>query len=369
MKVVFFVHSIISDWNNGHAHFLRGLVTALIRQGHEVLCCERVRNWSTENLVQDNGVAAIVEFGRLFAQIRIKTYRGADQIIEEVDRLTEDADLVLVHEFNEPETVSAVGYVRNRRRDFFLLFHDTHHRAVSVPDQIARLNLAHYDGVLAFGESLADIYRLHFGVHSAWVFHEAADTTVFRPLEDDKRLDMVWIGNWGDDERSAEIYDYLIDSARLLKRLRCAAYGVRYPDEAISALADAGIIYKGWTPNFDVPRLFARAKLTIHLPRNLYRHRLPGIPTIRPFEALACGIPLISTAWADGEGLFRAGKDYLVVESPEEMRRTIVRLAENDAARARLAANGLETIRARHTCDHRAQELAEIYSELSARSA
>jgi spore maturation protein CgeB len=369
MKIVFFVHSIISDWNNGHAHFLRGLATALIRQGHEVLFCERTHNWSTENLVHDNGAVTIVKFARLFPQLCIETYQGGDHIIDEVDNLTQGADLVIVHEFNEPETVGAASLLRNKRRDFVLLFHDTHHRAVSVPHQIARLNLAHYDGVLAFGKSLAEVYRARFDIQPVWVFHEAADVTIFHPLKDDKYHDLVWIGNWGDDERSEEIRGYLIDSARLLKRLCFAVYGVRYPQDAIAALTDAGISYQDWTPNFHVPQVFAQAKMTIHLARNLYRHRLAGIPTIRPFEALACGIPLISAAWADREGLFRAGKDYLVAESPEEMRRTIARLAEDDDARARLAANGLETIRSHHTCDHRAQELIEIYSELGARGA
>jgi spore maturation protein CgeB len=369
MKVVFFVHSIISDWNNGHAHFLRGLVTALVRQGHEVICCERANNWSTENLIRDNGAAAIVEFARRFPQIRVETYKGAEHIIDEMEALTRGADLVIVHEFNEPETVGAVGHVHHRRQDFVLLFHDTHHRSVSVPHQITRLNLGHYDGVLVFGESLAEVYRARFDIRPVWVFHEAADTTIFHPLEGEKCEDVVWIGNWGDDERSAEIRDYLIDSARALKRLRFAVYGVRYPEDALVAVTDAGIGYRGWTPNFHVPQIFAQSKITIHLPRKLYRESLAGIPTIRPFEALACGIPLVAAAWADREGLFRRGRDYLVVESPDEMRRTIARLAEDDDARAQVAANGLETIRSRHTCEHRAMQLAEIYAEVGSQGA
>jgi spore maturation protein CgeB len=366
VKIVFFVHSIISDWNNGHAHFLRGLVTALMRQGHEVLCCECIRNWSTENLVHDHGTAPIVEFSRLFPHIHVETYRGAEDIIEEIEHLTRGADLVLVHEFNEPETIGAVGYVRYTRRDFLLLFHDTHHRAVSVPYQIARMNLEHYDGVLAFGESLAEIYRTRFGMRPVWVFHEAADITIFRPQSSNDCYDVAWIGNWGDEERTNEIHSYLIDSARALERLRFVVYGVRYPIEAISALDDAGIDYQGWTPNFRVPQIFAQSKMTIHLPRDVYRAQLAGIPTIRPFEALACGIPLICAAWTDAEGLFRAGEDYIAVESPAEMRRTITWLAEDEDARARLAARGLEIIQARHTCDHRVEELIEIYRRLTA---
>ena len=97
---------------------------------------------------------------------------------------------------------------------------------MSVPEQITRLNLAHYDGVLAYGESLAEVYRHKLGMRRVWVFHEAADTTVFRPLEREKTEDVVWIGNWGDDERTREIREYFVDSARELRDLRFAAHGV-----------------------------------------------------------------------------------------------------------------------------------------------
>jgi len=366
MRVVFFVHSLISDWNNGHAHFLRGLMTALIRQGHEVLACEPWRNWSSDNLFQDHGAGPIVEFARRFPKLWIEVYSGREQIIAEIDRLTQGADLVIVHEFNEPELVGAVGDIRHRRRDFQLLFHDTHHRTVSVPYQIARLNLAHYDGVLAFGDVLANVYRSRFGIDRVWTFYEAADTSVFFPMDLEKTQDVVWIGNWGDDERSAEIHSYLIDSARALNELRFVVHGVRYPNEAISALHKAGIAYLGWVPNYRVPEVFAHSTMTLHIPRRYYRECLPGIATIRPFEALACGIPLLSLPWHDQEGLFRTGKDYLVVESPKEMRAAMARLAQDSELRERLAEHGLETIRAYHTCEHRAEELVDIYRQLGA---
>ena len=363
MKIVFFTHSLISDWSHGNAHFLRGLVRALQWRGHEVVTCERWRNWSTKELFGDHGAGPIVEFARLFPDIEIRMYGEWRGIIEEVDDLTRGADLVVVHEFNEPELVGAVGHVRRRRGDFLLLFHDTHHRLVSVPEQITRLNLAHYDGVLAYGESLAEVYRHKLGMRRVWVFHEAADTTVFRPLEREKTEDVVWIGNWGDDERTREIREYFVDSARELRDLRFAAHGVRYPEEARREIEAAGIEFRGWLANYKVPEAFAQAKMTLHIPRGPYLDRLPGIPTIRPFEALACGVPLLSTPWEDREGLFREGQDYLLVHSPAEMREQMLRLARDEEARMRLAENGLETIRSRHTCDHRAEELEAIVEE------
>src|SRR5690606_9187057 len=173
---------------------------------------------------------------------------------------TRGADVVIVHEFNEPELVGAVGHVRRRRNDFLLLFHDTHHRPASVPWQTARFNLQHYDGVIAYGDSLAEIYRNDFGQSRVWTLHEAADTTVFYPRQAPagKRDDVVWIGNWGDDERSREINDYLVESARQLPGLRFAVHGVRYPEDGLRRIGEAGIEFRGWIANYHVPEAFAR---------------------------------------------------------------------------------------------------------------
>lgn len=366
MKVVFFVHSVVSDWSHGNAHFLRGLMRALARRGHDVVACERWRNWATDSLFEERGAGPIVEFARLFPDLDLRMYGAWDGIIDEVDELTRGADLVVVHEFNEPELVGAVAHVRHRRGDFAALFHDTHHRAVTVPHQIARFRLHHYDGVLAYGGALAEVYRREYGVACAWTFHEAADVTVFRPLERERLDDVVWIGNWGDDERTREIREYLVESARLLPQLGFAVHGVRYPSSGRREIEEAGIEFRGWIANHRVPEAFARAHVTLHIPRGPYLDRLPGIPTIRPFEALACGIPLLSTPWEDREDLFREGQDYVMVHSPAQMRDQIRRLASDEDARERLAENGLETIRSRHTCDHRAEQLEAIFDQVAA---
>ncbi len=369
VNIVLFPHSVVSDWNHGNAHFVRGLMRALQRRGHEVVAWERFRNWSTKNLFEDHGHGPILAFARMFPDLEVRVYGGWGRILEDVEEATRGADLVIVHEFNDPGLVGAVGDVRRRRGDFLLLFHDTHHRSVTTPWQIAQLNLEAYDGVLAFGESLARRWRCGFGASRVWTFHEAADTSVFHPREagdGEPSDDVLWIGNWGDEERSAELREYLIESARRSPDLRFAVHGVRYPDQALREIRDAGIDFRGWIPNYRVPEAFARAKLTLHIPRAPYREVLHGIPTIRPFEALACGLPLISTAWKDAEGLFREGRDYRLVRDAEEMRAEIRRLVEDEEARRGLAESGLERIRALHTCEHRARQLERIFEEATA---
>ena len=125
--------------------------------------------------------------------------------------------------------------------------------------------------------------------------------------------------------------------------------------------------YRGWAPNARAPKIFAQALATVHVPRRYYSTILPGIPTIRVFEALACGLPLVSAPWEDAEYLFRPGTDYLVAADGAAMTDHLRALRNDPALRAALAA-GLETIRARHTCAHRVDELLGIVAALDGRS-
>ena len=139
---------------------------------------------------------------------------------------------------------------------------------------------------------------------------------------------------------------------------------MRYPEHARKAVADAGAEYAGWLPNHEAPRVFAGFQCTVHVPRRPYVEALPGIPTIRVFEALACGIPLVCSPWRDVEKLFTPGADYLVARSGQEMAGCLRDLLNDKAAAAEMAIHGLKTIRARHTCAHRVDELLSIYSTL-----
>lgn len=96
------------------------------------------------------------------------------------------------------------------------------------------------------------------------------------------------------------------------------------------------------------------------MPRRFYTEQLPGIPTIRVFEALACGIPLVCAPWRDDEHLFTPGADYLVAADGAAREAHLRTLAAEPTLRAALVAHGLATIHARHTCAHRVRELPAI---------
>ena len=360
MRIVYFTHSLASCWNHGNAHFLRGVLRDLIARGHDVQVLEPDGAWSLQNLLADHGEAGLDAYRTLYPELSSRVMpKGFD-----VEAACDGADLVIVHEWNEPALVAAVGEARRRGGRFTLLFHDTHHRAVSDPKAINAFDLSGYDGVLAFGETLAAVYRRWGWEGRVFVWHEAADIRLFHPpAEEGPREGAVWIGNWGDGERTEELERFLFAPARDAG-LPLEIYGVRYPAEALATLKRYGIAYKGWLPNARAPEIFARHRVTVHVPRRFYVDMLPGIPTIRVFEALACGIPLVSAPWSDAEGLFRPGRDFLFARDGEEMARHLRAVDRDVGLRAELVRNGLETIRARHTCAHRVDELLSIVGGL-----
>lgn len=362
MNIVLFLHAFTSCWNNGNAHFLRGVVRELGRHGHAVTVWEPESGWSRVNALVDGGAQSLAEAERLVPGARICRYGPDANKDALLDAALDGADLVLVHEWNEPALVEAIGE-RRRSGAFRLFFHDTHHRALTAPAEIDRFDLDHYDGVLAFGEALREIYRRRGWGVRAYTWHEAADTALFRPQPaEHKDCDVVWIGNWGDEERTRELHEYLIEPVGSLN-LRGRVHGVRYPDAALQALRKAGMTYASWLPNHRVPTAFARAKATVHVPRQAYARTLVGIPTIRVFEALACGIPLVSSPWSDTEQLF-LNRTYLLTANGAAMK-TALRAITHDAALAEdLSRRGLAAILAAHTCVHRAEQLLAIVASL-----
>ena len=365
MKFAYFTHSLLSCWNHGNAHFLRGVLRELDSSGHQVAVFEPRDAWSLAQLLRDHGEAGLAPFRAAYPGL------SSTEFDDEVDleACLADRDVVIVHEWNEPRLVAAIGEQRRRGARFTLLFHDTHHRAVSDPQAIRRFALDAYDGVLAFGEALAAVYRRWGWAERVFVWHEAADTRLFRPPpEHSVREGLVWIGNWGDGERTQELAEFLLRPARGAG-LRLDVHGVRYPRPALEALRRYRARYRGWLPNALVPSVFARHVATVHVPRRFYVEALPGIPTIRVFEALACGLPLLSAPWPDVEGLFRPGQDYLVARDGEEMRSQMRAVAGDRELAASLVASGLSVIRARHSCAHRAAELVSIIARIAPKSA
>ena len=357
MRFALFYQSVISDWNHGNAHFLRGLMRALQARGHATICYEQEDNWSLENLLRE-APGAIAEFEARFPDLGYQRYRPGSGLEATFRQYLADAEVAIVHEWNEPSMIALLGRLC-RELGVRSLFHDTHYRVVLDRPYRDQLGLEQFDEILAFSPSVARFYA-DLGYRDVHVVHEAADTTVFAPLDIPKTDDVVFVGNYGDGDRNEEIDRYILEPRQALDQLRFAMYGVRYPPAVVARLRNGlNVDYRGWVANVEVPRVYSAAKVVLHVPRRQYVELLPGTPTIRVFEALASGACLVSLPWPDTDGLFRPG-DFVTVGSPAEMRDTLARLCRDEAARREIGARGRETILARHTCGHRADQILEL---------
>ena len=155
----------------------------------------------------------------------------------------------------------------------------------------------------------ASVSAARLGTASSRVARGSGSARLLSEPRRGKDGDIVWIGNWGDEERTEELREYLMRPGQG-SELRAKVHGVRYPDYALDELREPALQYGGWIANFEVPELCAVTGPPCMFRAGPYVEQLKGIPTIRPFEALACGIPLISSYWHDSEDLFRPGQDF-----------------------------------------------------------
>ena len=296
VRFVIFTHSLVSDWNHGNAHFLRGVATELIGARPRTAHLRAARRLeSAEPDRADHGSRAIADFEAAYPLLAANFYDPTSSIS------TARSTAPTSSSCTSGTRTTWCGHRRaSRAHDYQLFFHDTHHRSVTDPAAMARLrSLATTMACSPTASVIRDLYRPHGWANDAWTWHEAADTRVFHPASHAGERRRPRLGRQLGRRRAHGGDSRIPHRAGAALGLKARVYGVRYPARRCDELAAAGIEYGGWLANYRVPEVFARYRVTVHVPRRPYARALPGIPTIRPFEALACGIPLISAPWDD----------------------------------------------------------------------
>ena len=233
MRVVLFCHSLVSDWNHGNAHFLRGVVARAARARPR-----RARLRAARRL-EPRRTSSPSTGARPLDDVRARASRAAQRGSTTSRRSTstralDGADLVLVHEWNDPALVARDRRARARAAAFRLLFHDTHHRAVTAPRRAWRATTcADYDGVLAFGA------RDRATSTSSAAGRRARGPGTRRPTRASsarcrrERATATSSGSATGATASAraELHEFLLEPVRALG-LRGLGHGVRYPTTA-----------------------------------------------------------------------------------------------------------------------------------------
>ena len=309
MRIVMFCHSLLSDWNHGNAHFLRGVASELVARGHEVRVYEPRDGWSLRTSWPSTATRRLASSRSAYPQLAQHALRPRDRSTS--TRRSTAPTWCSCTSGTSPSWSRASARTARGPRRYRLLFHDTHHRVVTDPQAMAgydlralrrraRLRRGDPRPLPANGLGAARLDLARGRRHARLPPAEPAR---------EREGDLVWIGNWGDEERTAELQRVPDRAGAATRALRARCHGVRYPRRRSRALAEAGIEYGGWLPNY------RRARGLRALPRHGARpapavraRRCPGIPTIRVFEALACGIPLVCAPWDDARACSRRAR-------------------------------------------------------------
>ena len=347
--------SLSSSWGNGHATTFRALLRAFAARGHDVLFLERDVPWyAAHRDLPDPGFCRFALYPDLGA---LEKWRGE----------IAGADAVVVGSY-VPEGVAVGRLVQSVARGA-TAFYD-----IDTPVTLAKLErgddeylspalIPGYGVYLSFtgGPTLARLER-QYGSPAARQLYCSVDADAYRPMEVPVRWDLGYLGTYSPD-RQPVLERLLLEPARRAPGLRFAVAGPQYPD-GIDWPANVERI--DHVPPAGHPAFYAASRFTLNVTR-ADMVRAGHSPSVRLFEAGACGVPIISDRWDGIEALLRPGEEIVLADGAEDVLGALQGMAEG----ARRAMG--QALRARvlggHTAAHRAAELEGHLREAMARAA
>jgi spore maturation protein CgeB len=344
LDVVILGLSITSSWGNGHATTYRGLVRALADRGHRVLFLERDVPWYAAHRDLPSPPFAATALYDSLAELR-----------EAHGAALRAADLVVVGSY-VPEGAAALRLVLELARGT-TAFYD-----IDTPVTLARLRrgdceylapalVPALDLYLSFtgGPTLRRIER-ELGAHLARALYCSADPEVHRPAPVPPRWDLGYVGTYSADRQPA-LERLLLDPARLRPSLRFAVAGPQYPAD-LSWPANVRRI-EHLAPG-DHSAFYAAQRFTLNVTR-ADMVRAGWSPSVRLFEAAACGTPVVSDLWPGLGTFFEPGREILVARTTGDALAALEELGEEE--RRVMGERAQRRVLAQHTSAHRAQEL------------
>ena len=350
MKLVVLGLSLSSSWGNGHATTYRALLKAFAARGHDILFLERDVPWYASN--------------RDFAEpdwCHLRFYSDLDDLSQWHEQIT-GADAVIVGSY-VPEGVEVGRMVQRLAR--VSAFYD-----IDTPVTLAKLGrgdfeylslevIPGYDLYLSFtgGPTLRRLEE-QYGSRAARALYCSVDAEKYRPLDIGKKWDLSYLGTYSND-RQRTLERLLIEPARRLPHLRFVVAGPQYP-EGIDWPANVERIEH--CPPADHAEFYSAARFTLNVTR-ADMIAAGWSPSVRLFEAGACGVPVISDLWEGIEDVLTPGKEIILADNPEQVVEALTREA-NAAAMGQAARR---RILAAHTAEHRAAELEAHLTSVKAR--
>jgi len=352
MKLVVLGLSLGSSWGNGHATTYRALLKAFAARGHDVLFLERAVPW----YAGDRRNLAAPDYCRLEYYSDLEDLRPWQTAIA-------DADAVIVGSY-VPDGVDVGRMVQAHARGV-TAFYD-----IDTPVTLAKLArgdfeylspdiIAGYDVYLSFtgGPTLGRIER-DFGARAARALYCSVDPAAYRPLAVPKRWDLSYLGTYSDD-RQPTLERLLIETARRCPDKRFAVAGPQYPADIAWP---ANVERIDHLPPDRHAEFYSASRLTLNVTR-ADMIAAGWSPSVRLFEAAACGTAMVSDRWDGLETLFEPDAEILFADSTDDAAEALTREPGPIGAAAR------RRVLAAHTAAHRAAELEHHLGQARTRKA
>ena len=350
LEIVILGLSITSSWGNGHATTFRGLVRELQKKGHRITFLERDVPWyaSNRDLPHPPYCKTIL-------------YNGVDELKDLYRKEIAAADLVLVGSY-VPEGV-AVGKFVTAIAEGVTAFYD-----IDTPVTLAKLEredyeylhpelIPAYDLYLSFtgGPTLKRLEE-QYGSPMAKAFYCSFDPQLYFPEPQPIQWDLGYLGTYSDD-RQPPLQKLMLDAAENYSEGKFVVAGPQYP---LSFQWPRNVEHIEHLPPAEHRRFYNSQRFTLNITR-ADMIKAGWSPSVRLFEAAACGTPIISDYWEGIDSIFEMGKEILISATPDETLHYLRQVTDEE--RNAIGERARQKVLSHHTAAHRANELENYYNE------
>lgn len=347
MKVTILGLSITSSWGNGHATNYRALARALHSRGDEVTFLERERSWYAQHrdLVDPPWCRTIL-------------YESVSELGARLAGTVRDADLVIVGSF-VPDGVEVAQWTLSQATGP-VAFYD-----IDTPVTLAKLGSGDHEYLTSELVTRFDLYlsftagpvleRLEeeFGARRPRAFYCFVDPDAYRPVEVSHRFELNYLGTYSPGRQPA-VEQLLLAPARRLPDARFSVGGPMYPPEI---QWPANVERLEHVAPGEHPRFYGSARFTLNVTRPEMR-ALGYAPSVRLFEAAACGVPIISDTWPGIETILEPGREIFLAEGTDDVLRILDQT--DPPTRESVARAARRRVLCEHTAEQRAAQLHEL---------
>ncbi len=351
MNIVILGLSITSSWGNGHATTFRSLVKGLHQRGHQVLFLERDVPWYANQ--RDGDYSAFCT---------VSLYHSLDDLKTKYFQEVKHADAVIVGSY-VPEGVEVGEWVL-KTANGLKAFYD-----IDTPVTLSKLEnkdyeyihpnlIPDYDLYLSFaGGPVPGIFKSRYGSPDARPLYCSVDPDLYYPEDLPVKWDLGYLGTYSDD-RQPPLKKLMIEAAEKWSDGKFVIAGPQYPETI------------RWPENMQridhIPpakhrRFYNEQRFTLNITRK-DMIRMGYSPSVRLFEAAACGVPVISDYWDGLDDFFKIGSEIFVSGSPEETLHFLQNIPEN--VRKELGNQARKKVLKAHSGEKRAEELEKYVNEL-----